>query len=62
MIKILNPWPEFIIDVKDIDKKLDVLIDGKKVTYKNKKKNQDLFIIFETDFDNHVVEIFAKFK
>ncbi len=56
-IKILNPWPELVEDFENMDRKLDILFDGNRGTYRIETKNQDVLIIFETDFDNHVIEI-----
>ena len=55
-IKILVP---FLTEAKeeDIKKNWRVQIDGNNVPFLLEKKNEDMFVVVETDFKNHILEI-----
>lgn len=59
-IKILNPWTDFMKCTKELNKKLEVLIDGKKTKFWLETKNHDSFIIFKSDFNHRTAEILLK--
>lgn len=46
-LKILNPWSSDVM----------VTLDGKEVDFSLERRNKDEFIVVETDFRNHVVEV-----
>jgi len=57
-IKILSPWPlSEGASAKNTEPRIEVLKDGKKMPFKMFKKNKDEFIVVETDFKKHVLEI-----
>jgi hypothetical protein len=57
-IKILSPWPlSEGASAKNTEPRIEVLKDGKKIPFKMFKKNKDEFIVVETDFKKHVLEI-----
>ncbi|MBE0460429.1 MAG: hypothetical protein IBX60_02170 [Candidatus Aminicenantes bacterium] len=56
-IKILSPWLILNHPPKEIRKKIHVAIDGKSIDYEIIQKFNDIFIVFESDFNNHTVKI-----
>jgi len=59
-LKILNPWFDAIKTKKEIDNKLEVLIDRKRTKFWLESKNHDSFIVFESDFNQHTAEVILK--
>ena len=60
IIKILNPWSDLFKTRNELNKKLEVLIDGKKAKFWLEIINHDSFIIFESDFKQRAVEVILK--
>ncbi|MFC2165111.1 hypothetical protein ACFLT2_08970 [Acidobacteriota bacterium] len=58
IIEILCPGSGEDIDWESRKKFLKVLIDGKDTPFQWMQKNNDMLIVFETDFLNHRVEIY----
>jgi len=59
-IKALIPWTERLKSKIELDESLDVLIDGEKSEFWLEAKNEDAFVVFETDFKRHAAEIILK--
>jgi hypothetical protein len=59
-IKVLSPWIELKKSQKELEERLEVLIDGKKTEFCLESKNEDVFVSFETDFKRHSTEIILK--
>lgn len=53
MIKILIPWK---------DAKFDVIKDGNPIDHQSTSLNQDTYILFSSDFQDHTVEIISRKK
>lgn len=56
-IKILSPWSQLNGRQYNSDNYLTVILDGDKKTFHTEKINEDVFIVFNTDFKNHTAEI-----
>ncbi len=59
-VNLLIPGIEPTESEKDVVKNLGVLIDRNDTTFLIEKRNLDVFVILETDFNTHVLEIFLK--
>jgi hypothetical protein len=59
-VKILNPWSDFSNTEKELKEKIKVFIDGKKPEYRLETINHDIFIVFDSDFKLHTVELVFK--
>jgi len=57
-LKILSPWSDQNNRGEILKKKLEVQIDGKKTTFHFESINYDEYIIVDTDFKHHTIEIF----
>jgi hypothetical protein len=57
LLKILIPWSEKTEDAEWPKRNLQVLIDGKQKDFRLETRNNDLFILIDTDFDNHTARI-----
>ena len=57
LLKILIPWSEKTEDAEWPKRNLQVLIDGKQKDFRLETRNNDLFILINTDFDNHTARI-----
>jgi len=55
-LKILVPWKGGDKG-REAARKWELLIDGQSVSYQLERKNEDLFIVLETDFRAHTLEI-----
>jgi hypothetical protein len=57
-IKILNPWHRSTTSSKENDQsKLEVRMDGAEIPFTTVRINYDEFIVIETDFKKHKIEI-----
>jgi len=59
-IKVLSPWTDLKKSREELEKKLAVSIDGKKKKFWVDMKNDDVYIIFETDFAQQAAKITLK--
>ncbi|MGB5909988.1 MAG: hypothetical protein WBH31_02210, partial [Promethearchaeia archaeon] len=59
-IKILSPWTDLVKSRKELEEKIEVFIDGKKTKFWVDTKNDDTFIVMETDFASHSTEVILK--
>ena len=55
-VKILNPWHQ-LNTKEELKKNLTVKSDGEKIDFQIMRINEDQFIVIETDFKNHTLEI-----
>jgi hypothetical protein len=56
--RILNPWHQSNTDSKENDQsKLEVKMDGVEIPFSTIRINHDEFIVIETDFKKHIIEI-----
>jgi len=57
IIKTLIPW-SFSPDKKPhLEKLFNVFIDGKKIKHRLERKNEDIYIVVESDFNSRRLEI-----
>lgn len=58
-IRLLNPWssPELNRGHEMQEGELEVALDGRKIPYRTETLNHDEFIVIDTDFKNHLLEI-----
>jgi hypothetical protein len=56
-IKILSPWPQLNRGSQPIEDLCAVFMDGDEKSFHTEKINEDVFIVFTTDFKNHTAEI-----
>ncbi len=59
-IKILSPWTDLLKGSPEIEEKIEVFIDGEETKFWVDTKNDDVFIVFETDFSRRAAEIILK--
>ncbi|MFC2169492.1 hypothetical protein ACFLRM_02850 [Acidobacteriota bacterium] len=56
-IKILSPWLGLMVNKNKQSEKLRLQRDGKDIDYQIEIKNNDTFLVIETDFNSHVLKI-----
>jgi hypothetical protein len=57
LLKILIPWIETMEEPEWPKRNLQVQIDGKQKDFRLETRNNDLFILIDTDFENHTARI-----
>ena len=59
-IRVLNPW---FLDVneKTQNNLIEIFLDGRKVSFRKERNNQDEFLVIQSDFTKHEVEIINKY-
>ncbi len=60
LIRIFIPWSEKSEEKDHLKRKLEVQIDDKKTDYRLETRNDDLFVLIHTDFENHTAKISLK--